>query len=292
MSPGVVALVSASSVARTMLYGLLEPRLLATMSVTPITSKTARIGPPAMMPVPAGAGAISTLAAPCSPRTLWWIEPFFSATLTMLRRAASIAFWTATGTSRALPLPMPMRPSPSPTTVSAAKPRIRPPFTTLVTRLTAIIFSRRPSPRSSCCCGWRGLDRCCAMYEVPWSELEAALAGGVGQRFYAAVKTKPGAIERDFLDPERLRALGDAFADHRRGSLVGAVPEILAHVGLDGRCAGEHLVASRRDDLRVDMRIRAADDEAHRALLGDAQPRLSRAADSSFPFIHRISVEK
>ena len=37
------------------------------MSVTPITSNTARIGPPAMMPSPALAGAISTLAAPCSP---------------------------------------------------------------------------------------------------------------------------------------------------------------------------------------------------------------------------------
>ena len=36
----------------------------ATMSVMPITSNTARIGPPAMMPVPLGAGAIITFAAP------------------------------------------------------------------------------------------------------------------------------------------------------------------------------------------------------------------------------------
>ena len=72
---------------------------------------------------------------------------------------ALLAFCTATGTSFALPLPMPMRPSPSPTTVSAAKPRIRPPFTTLVTRLIEIIFSFNPSPRSSCCCDWRELDR-------------------------------------------------------------------------------------------------------------------------------------
>jgi hypothetical protein len=50
---------------------------------------------------------------------------------------------------------MPMPPSPSPTTVSAAKPSTRPPFTTLVTRFTAIIFSRSPSPRSSdCILGW------------------------------------------------------------------------------------------------------------------------------------------
>ena len=72
----------------------------------------------------------------------------------MLRRAASIAFCTATGTSLALPLPMPMRPSPSPTTVSAAKLSVRPPLTTLVTRFTAIIFSFRPSSRSAS--GMRG----------------------------------------------------------------------------------------------------------------------------------------
>ena len=153
-SAAVVDRASASIVARTMLYGLVEPWLLATMSVTPITSNTARIGPPAMMPSPAFAGAISTFAEPCSPSTLWWIVPFFSAIFTMLRRAASIAFCTATGTSFALPLPMPMRPSPSPTTVSAAKLRVRPPFTTLVTRLTAIIFSFSPSSRSAS--GMRG----------------------------------------------------------------------------------------------------------------------------------------
>ena len=37
------------------------------------------------------------------------------------------------------------------TTVSAAKPRMRPPLTTLVTRLTAIIFSLRPSSGASFC---------------------------------------------------------------------------------------------------------------------------------------------
>src|SRR5687768_7511391 len=138
-----------SSVARTTLYGLVEPWHLAEMLVTPITSKTARIAPPALMPLPSMAGFIITRVAPCWPRTSWWIVPLFSGIFTMLRRACSIAFCTATGTSRALPLPMPIEPSPSPTTVRAAKPRIRPPFTTLVTRFTEIIFSRRPSLRSS-----------------------------------------------------------------------------------------------------------------------------------------------
>src|SRR5690606_15768416 len=149
VSDGVDSWVNAFSVARTRLYGLLEPWLLATTLVTPITSNTARIGPPAITPVPSSAGEMNTRDAPWRPCTTWWIVPFFSGTLNSLRRASSIAFCTDTGTSRALPLPMPTRPSPSPTTASAAKPRIRPPLTTLVTRLMPIIFSFRPSSRSS-----------------------------------------------------------------------------------------------------------------------------------------------
>src|SRR5207237_1209846 len=99
-----------SSVARTTLYGLVEPWHLAEMLVTPITSKTARMAPPALMPLPSIAGFIITRVAPCRPITSWWIVPLLIATLTRLRRACSIAFCTATGTSRALPLPMPMEP--------------------------------------------------------------------------------------------------------------------------------------------------------------------------------------
>src|SRR5512132_740045 len=143
---------------------------------------------------------------------------------------------------------MPTRPLPSPTTVSAANARIRPPFTTLVTRLIAIIFSLRPSPRSSCCC-----CRCCirAMSDLcrfvyAASELEAVLARRVSQRLHAAVIAEARAIERDRLDAERLRAFGNALADHRGGRLVAAVLRVLAHFGLERRCAGQHLVARRR----------------------------------------------
>jgi hypothetical protein len=47
-----------------MLYGLDEPNDFATMSWTPSVSKTARIGPPAMMPVPGGAARRTTRPAP------------------------------------------------------------------------------------------------------------------------------------------------------------------------------------------------------------------------------------
>src|SRR5690349_12600979 len=182
---------------------------------------------------------------------------------------------------------MPMRPSPSPTTVNAAKPRIRPPFTTLVTRLIEIIFSFNPSPRSSCCCDWRELERCCAISRIPCSELETALAGSVGQRFHAAMKAKARTVERDGFDTRRLRALRDALADHRRSRLVAAVLQILAHVGFERRRADDHLVAGRSDDLRIDVAVRAADDEARGALLGNADARLSRAANSSFLLVHQ-----
>ena len=52
---GLVCSPSASNVARIMLYGLDVPVDLVTTSATPSDSKMARIGPPAMMPVPEGA---------------------------------------------------------------------------------------------------------------------------------------------------------------------------------------------------------------------------------------------
>ena len=48
-------------------YGLDDPIDFATMSCIPRTSNTARIGPPAMMPVPGGAARRNTLAAPWRP---------------------------------------------------------------------------------------------------------------------------------------------------------------------------------------------------------------------------------
>src|SRR4051812_40558383 len=70
ISAGVLMFCRPSSVARTTLYGLVEPKHLASTLVMPITSNTARIGPPAMMPVPSCAGIISTLAAPQRPVTV------------------------------------------------------------------------------------------------------------------------------------------------------------------------------------------------------------------------------
>src|SRR3990167_733723 len=61
---GLACSLSASNVARTMLYGFEEPIDLPTTSWTPSTSMTARIGPPAITPVPGGAARRTTLPAP------------------------------------------------------------------------------------------------------------------------------------------------------------------------------------------------------------------------------------
>src|SRR4051812_29203945 len=142
---------------------------------------------------------------------------------------------------------MPMPPSPSPTTVSAAKPSTRPPFTTLVTRFTAIIFSRRPSPRSSCCIrGW--------IFAMIFSlELQSAGSRRFGERLHPSVVLVARAIESHGLDALFLRLLRDALADELRGLLAAAALELRAHVLLEARRAGEHLVALRRGDLRIDM---------------------------------------
>ena len=66
---GELSLARATNVALIMLCGLDVPTDLATMSLMPSVSKTARIGPPAMMPVPAGAARSVTLPAPKRPFT-------------------------------------------------------------------------------------------------------------------------------------------------------------------------------------------------------------------------------
>src|SRR6185436_3522790 len=178
-----------------------------------------------------------------------------SLTLNSLRRASSIAFCTATGTSRALPLPMPMPPSPSPTTVSAAKPSTRPPFTTLVTRFTATIFSRRPSPRSSCCIlGW--------ILAIALSlELQSTGARCVGEGLHPAVVAVAGPVERDLLDALLLGLGRDAAAHQLGGLAVGAVLHLGAQVLFRGRRGGKHLVARGGGDLGVDVAVRAVHGE-------------------------------
>src|SRR5436190_14468626 len=174
---------------------------------------------------------------------------------------------------------MPMPPSPSPTTVSAAKPSTRPPFTTLVTRFTAIIFSRRPSPRSSCCIrGW--------IFAIGFPlELQSTGAGSVRQRLDATVVAIAGPVECNLFDALVLRLLRDALTDQFGGLAVRAVLQLPAHFLLCAGSAGEHLVARGRGDLRIDVGVGAMHGQAHRADFADLVPGLTRPAESGVVFL-------
>src|SRR5918995_4248741 len=288
---GLSSFLSASKVARTRLYGFDDPIDFDTTSCMPTASNTARIGPPAMMPVPCGAARSTTLPAPWRPWTSWCsVRPSRSATRIIERLAASVALRIASGTSRALPWPKPTRPFWSPTTTSAAKPKRRPPFTTLATRLmctsrstNSLSFSRSPerslgslamSPshlrgRRTRSLEWDSFD--------PPLEIEPALAGGVGQRLDAAVIEIAAAVEHHLLHAGGAGALRNHAPDLFRRVDIGTGLQLAAHVLLERGGGGDRDAALVVDDLRIDL-LRGAEHRQPRAAVrrladGAADPR-------------------
>src|ERR1700746_2112190 len=133
---------SASNVALITLCGLVVPIDLVRTFCTPAEVITARTAPPAITPVPSGAGLSNTLPEPYRPNTRCGMLVCVRLTFTRFFLADSIPFLIACGTSLALPEPYPTTAADgSPTTTSAAKERFFPPFTTLVTRLIATTWS-------------------------------------------------------------------------------------------------------------------------------------------------------
>src|SRR5262245_10098990 len=227
----------------------------------PSVSNTARIGPPAMMPVPGGAARRNTRPAPWRPATSWCsVRPSRSGTRMRPRLAASVALRIASGTSRALPWPKPTRPFSSPTTTSAAKPKRRPPFTTLATRLmwtSLSVNSLSRSSRSRRSRGSRAIMSVQLFSLVLLLEAEPALARGVGQRLDAPVIEIAAAVEHHLFDVLRSRPLGQELSDRLGGRNVGAGLHASAHVLLDRRRRHQCLAFGVVDHLRVDVLRRA-----------------------------------
>src|SRR5215216_3499595 len=144
-SAGSFRSISPLNVARTTLCGFAEPSDFVSTFWMPAASTTARTAPPAMMPVPSGAGFNSTCPAPKRPSTGCGTVVPASGTRMSDFFAASMPFLIAEGTSFALPTPKPTTPWPSPTTTSALKLRFLPPLTTFVTRLILTTVSFRSS---------------------------------------------------------------------------------------------------------------------------------------------------
>src|SRR5262249_25387193 len=248
---------SASNVARTMLYGFDEPIDFATTSCMPSVSNPARIGPPAMMPVPGGAARRNTGPGRGRPATSWCsVRPSRRGPGMSPRLAGSVALRIASGTSRAFPWPKPTRPFSSPTTTSAAKPKRRPPFTTLATRLmwtSLSVNSLSRSSRSRRSRGSRAIIFGPVWPQLLCSKLESAFARGIRQRLDPTVVEIAAAIEHDLLDAFRRGAFGEPLAHRLRRLDIGAGLEAVAHLLLHGGCGRQRAAVRVVDHLRIDM---------------------------------------
>src|SRR5580765_3232581 len=198
-------------VALTTLCGLCEPMDLVSTLGIPTAVMTACTGPPAMTPVPSGAGFSRTIPLPNLPNTVCWIVVARTLTLRRFFLAASIPFVIAAGTSLALPVPNPtMRAPGSPTTTRAEKLRFLPPLTTLVTRLI----------ETTCSLRFRFADsmRLVGVVDITFYnplglEYEPAFTSRLSQGFHPAVIQIPAAVEHHRLDALFLGALSQQFSD-------------------------------------------------------------------------------
>src|SRR5260221_4446860 len=178
---------------------------------------------------------------------------------------------------------------------SAAKPKRRPPFTTLATRLMLTSFSANSlSSRSRCCPSPSRLRR------SPWvravrtsSEFEAALAGGVGQGLDPAMIEIGAAVEYDALDPRRLGALGDQLADRGCRFPVGTGLQVRLDAGIEGRGRGQCPPGGIVDDLGIDMPRRAEHRQPYSAvgrLLQMVAHPLAPAPEESIGVVRHVSL--
>src|SRR5688500_12624409 len=172
----------------------------------PQLSTTARTAPPAISPVPSGAGLSSTLPDPNLPTTWCGIVAPRSGTRIRFFFAASIPFLIADGTSLALPTPKPTTPCPSPTTTSALKLRFLPPLTTFVTRLIETTVSLI----SSCDASTFSRVRFISAMRL---ELQTCFARGIGHGLHAPVIEEPIAVKHHALDTLLEQPLRDRLAN-------------------------------------------------------------------------------
>src|SRR5712691_7791619 len=170
---------------------------------------------------------------------------------------------------------------------SAAKPNRRPPLTTLATRLMPTSFSVNSlSSRSR---GWRSPSprrpSRCVRAIGPLSQIEPALAGGVGQGLDPAVIHIGAAVEYDPIDPRRLGAFGEQFADRARRLGISSGLQVRLEAGIEGRGRGKRPPGRIVNDLRIDMPRRAEYRQPNAALCRLPQLEADALAPATEQFI-------
>src|SRR5690606_37128349 len=102
------------------------------------------------------------------------------------------------------------------------------------------------------------------------------------------------AIESDQFDTGGLGLFGNALA-HQRGSggvaaLAALAGQLRTHFGFQRRSADQHAIAFRRNDVGVDVQVRAENREAMNAQLGDLPAGRNRTTQTGNFFVHDSSL--
>src|SRR5271154_4933899 len=178
---------------------------------------TARTAPPAITPVPSGAGFSSTMPEPKRPSTVCGTEVCVRLMRIRFFFADSIPLRIACGTSLALPDPKPTTAAEgSPTTTSAANDIFLPPLTTFVTRLIETTWSFNWNEPASSFFVTLGI------LKSRFLELQSRLTRRIGHGFDPSVINVAPAIEYSFSNAFFFRQFGNLFADPLRRRHVAA----------------------------------------------------------------------
>src|SRR5580704_7239664 len=234
---------------------------------------TARTAPPAITPVPSGAGFRSTIPDPKRPSTMCGMLVWVSLIRIRFFFADSIPLRMACGTSFAFPEPYPTTAElGSPTTTRAAKERFLPPLTTLVTRLIATTWSLSwYEPASS----FLIIVGIASRFLFSSLELQSGFTRGIGQGLDPSVINVTAAIEHNFGNSLSLGTFGDGFAHGLGcGDVSASAPlALLSTLGRMSRDQGFALEVV--DQLYVNVIQRAIDVQPR--TLGGAEDLLADA---------------
>src|SRR5690606_3263748 len=119
-------------------------------------------------------------------------------------------------------------------------------------------------------------------------ELQATLAGGVGQRLDATVVAVTRTVERDPFDAGGARLLRDRLADPGGGLDVLAVLQALADVGLGGAGGSQDLRAVGAEQLGIQVLAGAQHRQARHAQFADVREGRLGAAQAGNLLFHGL----
>src|SRR5690606_26814413 len=138
------------------------------------------------------------------------------------------------------------------------------------------------------------LALCFSHLIIPCLEFQAGFTRGVGQRFHAAMITEARTIKGNQFDTGSFGFFSDALADNASSGNIATVDalasELFAHFRFKRGSADEHTIAFRRNDVCVNVQIRAENREAMNSQLVDFPARRYCTTHTGDFLVHNSSL--